>query len=328
MLTELAGVVYPKLILEHCWCCSPLNDITLDGDSVGGSGAFAGTEACLQYEKLLPFSPVIRTYDTIAPMFIATTLDRTAELLKRGSTNQRGGLLCTEDPVYLGTSLGCSLGIMRSPRWLPNQSEQVAQRAKRIYEVIRAVRVQRIAPAYPISAGSLEISRQRLTDRWLFAPGSTWLSGVFEKEITQSAPASIARNCSLPHVVPKELEAPFVTVSLHPNGTLTAAILPRLLTGKGFYTPKAAISFETDCRNRKCVIFGKFASVSFPYSGVLQNLRVWAQDPAGETALDISSQVSKTDGCVTISGDILPQVCSNPTGDVSDPAMILFFEDN
>lgn len=187
MLTELARKIYPELIVEHAVVQQPLNGfykgiLTNDGRFIDNKDVVSLTD------KMLQVSPVFRSYDVTDSLSVATTLDRVFYLLKNAI-----GLINVEDEPYIGASLGCLNGIMRSA-----VGRNYTPAASRLKETVAAIKWQRIAPAF--SGGTTLCSEELLTDYHDFKSGETWFAPAIGKMIKQSAPAVIARNTALPIV--------------------------------------------------------------------------------------------------------------------------------
>lgn len=327
-MTDLAHRIYPELLLEHACTCGPMNGIEFDSaEQPIGNGAFGNDAESLErkqfIEGLAAFSGVCRTYDTVAPLFTATTIERAVFHLQSGFRKSFPMYVCTEDPPYLGTALGCTLGIMRSSRWIPTPDDATAQRAKRCTETIRAIRMQRIAPAFPANRGEIITSSERLTDSWLFPDESTWFRPLWNKKICQSAPAVSARNMERPEVTAVESEKPFVVSTLHPNGTCLIATLPRLTPENGLRTPAADVSVPVDCTTHTFGIFGEYSVLRLRCSGQKESIRIFAQDLAADAAEEITGAVSISDGVLTIDGQLLHRIGTSAQDDLSDPGVVL-----
>ena len=72
---------------------------------------------------------------------------------------------------------------------------------KMLDEVQRATMWQRVAPAYRMDAYQTVISDEALADTWVYSEEDTWDWGrVQGREVTQKAPAVIARGIDMPVV--------------------------------------------------------------------------------------------------------------------------------
>jgi hypothetical protein len=86
-------------------------------------------------------------------------------------------------------------------RAAPTASPAVPAPAKpgfepRADEVTRAVRWQRLAPAFAVGAAATAVSDRVLVDRWRFAKGDSWATWLEGQELPQGAPAVSARGPS------------------------------------------------------------------------------------------------------------------------------------
>lgn len=208
MLTELARKIYPELIVEHAVVQQPLNGfykgiLTNDGRFIDNKDVVSLTD------KMLQVSPVFRSYDVTDSLSVATTLDRVFYLLKNAT-----GLINVEDEPYIGASLGCLNGIMRSA-----VGKNYTPAASRLLETVAAIKWQRIAPVF--SGGTTLCSEELLTDYHDFKNGETWFAPAIGKRIRQSAPAVIARNTALPTV--KGKSGAYITCCSFSNGAYAIA---------------------------------------------------------------------------------------------------------
>ncbi len=326
MLTDLANEFHPDLIIEHSIPQTPVNDIrvNVETNEIEGSGIFANTETwrLVKIRDLLKFSQYTRVYDTIPPLTIVTTVDRTAWYLQEGEKLGGKGLLNLEDEMYTGAGLGCALGVMRSKRWGTPKSDEVEKAAFKLTETVRAARWSRIAPPFALSEGKTLVSENRLDEKWTFDDGETWWKKVWGKTLYQSAPAVVARNLPLPKVsVAGGEKLPYVVASVHPNGSVAVATRPRLYDGKGLFTPLADIEVDVNIENKKVGLFGKFKSVSFKL--FKKPTSILAQDLAKDSSVEIVDECKYSDGVLKISGAIMDKLClPDFEGDVSDPAIV------
>lgn len=329
MLTELGRKIAPGLLIEHSQGCQPLNGLQFSesGETSGSSRFSEGLDEnyAMRLSTMLDFSDASRIYDSITPMGTSTSLDRTAFFLKERRPNTRPGHVNVEDEAYLGATLGCTIGVMRSSCWQSLLYDQIAKRVHRQTEIIRAIRWQRLAPAFGLNQGvSTQASRNILYDTWQFAPNSTWWNKVYEKTIRQGAPAVIARGLPLPRVEGLgNGDVPFVTASLNPNGALSIGALPRLTVEKGVHTPPADVDVDIDCCNRPVGLFGHFHTVSLKLDRSADQVEVRAQDLATDQSRDITAQIELGENRLRISGDTLERICQNPEGDISAPGILL-----
>ena len=126
--------------------------------------------------QILSHTDVYRTYDVTSILSLPTTLDRLAEMLKgaQGHLEARS-LLNVEDEVYVAAVMGCTIGVLRHSLWglRPHPDADLffngpRQPKKRMDEVVRAVRWQRIAPPVPAGSGEVRVSTDVLAYSWFF----------------------------------------------------------------------------------------------------------------------------------------------------------------
>ena len=328
-LTALAGEIAPGLLVEHGTCCLPLNGVVMREDKVlQGNGRFCqpdDTQA--KAVRLLAFSDVVRVYDTIAPLATVSTLDRAVCFLQQGKPSAHSrGLVNVEDEVYLGAVLGCCLGIMRAPRRKTPPYDGVARCNQRLTEVVRAVRWQRLAPAYGVGENELCVSPNTLRDTWEFTTGSTWWSAVIGKTVSQAAPAVVARGCALPAVHVSAGEAPFVVASRHPNGAVAVATLPRVSNERGLYTPPADVAIAIDGSPAPIGVFGHYNSLALDAPAGWSAARVWAQDLALDEAVDITGQVIREGRRLILPGDLIRHLGKPAANDLSAPGIVVMVQ--
>ena len=278
-----AIVLLPGLLLEHSANTGPLNDVAVpwEQSETAGSGRFRDWQPIYQRSlTLLPFSDIFRTYDVTGQLSVATTLDRVAQLLLAGYEMQASeldadNLLNCEDEPYLGVVLGCAIGIMRHPLFLerPGEDYDPARLAQKIDAVVRAVRWQRIAPAFDVKAVPVTLDEDMLTDDWTFQKGETWADFICGKTIIQPAPARVSRGMPLVEVR-AEREVPFVVASRHPNGATAIAVLPRTLRQLGMFMPLADMTLPLIDETQPLAIFGQFRSLRIKLAHPLGNRRI------------------------------------------------------
>jgi hypothetical protein len=331
MLTRLAREDAPGLWIEHSRGGGPLNDEECPWDvkEYTGRGKFAawGNGSVLRRSaELISFSQVFRTYDVTPHLSIPTTLERVAQLLAEFSgQTEAAGLLNCEDEVYIGAVLGTAVGVMRHPGWKDPQLtgyDPLELRA-RSDEVVRAVRWQRISPAFGVGTTSTTLDDARLEDTWTFRSGDTWARWVVGREVVQSAPARVARNMPLPEVRGNEL--PYVIACRNPNGAVSVATLSRISSKRGFYHPQADVTVDVHTLEAPVGVFGSYRSLVLRFPGDMSGRRVLAQDLAGDKAVDITGQVACNGKEITIDGKLIDRVgrLDATPGDLSEPGLAL-----
>ena len=234
-LTDLGHELYPALTIEHAACMGPLNGF--GHPDPAKQGRFAAEEGLISFTKdAAGYSDAFRSYDVLNALAIPVTLDRLATMLPLAK-----GYVNGEDECYINAALGCTCGVMRSPCCKDLFLEDGDTRGWRLDEVTATLRWQRIAP--PFVGTELSCSEEILFDGRYFDHGSTWCGSVFGQTATQGAPAVLARNLPAASIRADGEIKPFVAASLHPNGTYSVAILPRLIEGANRY-PDAVVTCD------------------------------------------------------------------------------------
>lgn len=327
LLTRLAAEEAPGLFVEHARGGGPVNDDNAPWDQGAAhrSGRLRnwgdGAERRKSIE-IVRFSPVFRTYDTIPPFSVPTTIDRVVEVLAAlGGDASVTGLINCEDEPYIAAGLGLAMGIMRYPMPAKPGFEP------RTDEVTRAVRWQRLAPAFPVGAARSELSERALMDRWRFAKGDSWAAWLEGQELPQGAPAVSARGLPLPKVTTED-EPPFVVASRHPNGATAVATLPRRLVGRGEFLPHADVAVAVADPARPIGVFGEYRSLTLALPAGRSVRRVLAQDLAADAAVDVTSRVQLAPGRVIVPGELIARVgrAAQSKGDASGPGLVLQLE--
>ncbi|MHC4158529.1 MAG: hypothetical protein ACYSSO_05555 [Planctomycetota bacterium] len=335
MLTRIAAEEAPGLIVEHGRGSGPLNDEECPWDTenyhrTGGYRNWDNGGVLKQAATLAEFNRILRTYDVTAYFSIPTTLDRVAQILAEFSG--RSDINCIincEDEPYIAAVLGCAMGILRHPLWrdeLPDFQYDPFKFRKRIDEVTRAVRWHRIAPAFAVGKTENLLDKDVLIDTWRLRHGDSWATWMDGRESLQTAPARVARNMPLPDVIaPNKGPAPYVIASRHPNGATSVAALPRISTGAGPYFPLADVSIEIADSAAPIGIFGRYKSLTLKLPAEPGSCRIFAQDLAADSALDITDSVKVEGNAITLCGKLingLGLAAASP-GDLSEPALVL-----
>lgn len=316
----------PSLILEHVTGEGPFNgDWTKDG-------RFGPQPWGSHHLDILKQSDVFRTYDVSTLLSVPTTLDRVAQLLAGAQGHPEvTGLLNCEDEVYIAATLGCTMGVMRHPLvgLRPSGDPDVffagpRQTKRRMDEVVRALRWQRIAEPYGAGEGYVKLDDNILTDDWVFQRGETWDSEVIGKDVRQGAPARVSRNLPLPTVV-ADGDLPFVIAGRFPNGAVAVCALERNLKDHAWFMPLADVTVDAGDAKGPFGVFGHYRSLTIRLTHALAHVRVLAQDLAGDSATDITKQVRMDGDTLTIPGALIDKVGTQAAtaGDLSDPGLVL-----
>ena len=286
MLTEMGKELYPKLIIEHAFCASPLN-----GDISVGKIRFADDRKCAEGSlRFASFSEVFRSYDVTPALSVTTTLDRLNHLL-----TQKSGIINCEDELYIGAVLGCAVGVMRS-----HLTEN-----KKLDEVTAAIRWHAVAPAF--AGCELNCSEELKSDTFFFKPEDTWFSPAWNQSVSQSAPKIMARNAPLPKVETEN--GPYILLSKNPNGVYSVgAISPSSPNSKKETPP--IVSFEAD--NPPYIgVFGTFAKLTVAFSQKPKHAYIQSLI-RGE-----AREIFPDGNLLTVSGDLLHELHTSDDGSQS-----------
>jgi hypothetical protein len=261
-----------------------------------------------------------RTYDVNLSVSIPETIRRIAIFLAKEDPKDKRLINC-EDEVYIGAGTGSSYGVMRHPRTgnMPNSkpdgffTSNFRDVKRRTDEVVRAVRWHRIAQPFP-KADAAVVDGLMLND--------------FK---SKPAPARIARGgLALPTVSMPDgsKEPPYVLCCRHPDGEIAVAAIPRNPGENGrlrLVFPRADVTLDAGKLDRPVGVFGEYASLALTTTGDLAGKQILAQDLAGNTPVDITAEVTVTNGRLTIPGPVIHRVglMAAKPGDISDPGMVL-----
>jgi hypothetical protein len=198
------------------------------------------------------------------------------------------------------------------------------QPKKRMDEVVRALRWQRIAPPFSPSQGYVRVDSDILTDSWIFARGQTWQNDLVGATVRQGAPARIARNIGLPDVKTSG-DKPFVFATRFPNGAVAIAAQERTQVGNAWYMPTCDVTLSVSDAPGPYGIFGLFDTLTLVLDKPVQGKRILAQDLAGDVASDISSAVQIQGNRLSIPGKVIRQAgLRNATPeDISAPGLVI-----
>ena len=338
MITRLAGRISPGLGMEH-------GNASKDGpfNSYPGSGQVdpGYIEAG---KRMIQYSEVMRLHDHSPQLGIPTMLGRMAGILDAVKTRPaKTGYLNCEDEVTIAAVLGGTMGVMRSPMvgLRPGDDPDIFLKGprnvkRRIDEVVRAVRWLRIAPAFGAGVMETHVDAKVLADSYRFPAGEFWTSAEdwattyastyasVNKVVSQEAPARVTRGLPLPEVK-CEGEPPYVVASLNPNGAISIGTLGRLSRERGCYFPEADVTVRVGRITGKIGIFGYYKTLTLVFDKPLGEVPIWAQDLAGDGAVDITSKVLWEGNRLVFPGDLIKTVglSAATPGDLSDPAMVV-----
>ncbi len=371
MLTDLAVKYCPGLQVEHASVCAPFNTpLTREGaraarkakaswifqDEANEQGRVS-PQRLEEFTRLVPVSHVLRLYDITGQLGIPTMLDRTAQVLAAfGPDNPTQCLINCEIIPYIGTGLGCSIGIMTQPGKnmdfhpqiilggrencenmlgaLPGEQSDATRMAplyleRRMLETVRALNWHRIAPPFPVGGHETHLSKTILSDTWDLRTPPCWYSEGLKDVLAQRAPATVCRNIAPVTVTAgtsatEEPKVPFVIASRHPNGAVAIATLGRVAPERGYVNPGAVIRARVDKLNAPLGLFGLFESVTVEAENITADMQVWAQDLAEKTPVDITAKVDLKPGSITIPGSVVKSLCPPFNDfDVSEPGIVV-----
>ncbi|SBV97498.1 hypothetical protein [uncultured Dysgonomonas sp.] len=282
------------------------------------------------------FSDIFRTYDVENITAQPVTIQRICDLLPFSAEEGAKGILNCEDEPYIAAGLGCAIGIMRYP-FLGNLPDgtpdkpfpEVGRNVKsRIDEVIRGVRWHRIAEPFGIGSVPYTIDEQRLHDNWILHENETWVQTHTIGEAVQvSAPARVSRGMALPELSDSSMEdRPYVLASRYPNGAIALVSVSRTL-GREYYTKEVGVTIPVEDIDVPVGIFGYFKDVTlvFPQNVEWGKHKIYAQDLAGDTPVEITNEVKLENNRLIIPSEVIRHVglMAAGTGDNSDPGLVL-----
>lgn len=314
------------LTLEHVHGELPVNG------SWKTDGRFGPQPRGCRRMEILEHTDVYRTYDVTSILSLPTTLDRISELLQSAAGHpELHSLLNVEDEVYVAAVLGCTMGVMRHPLHglRPGNDPDLffngSRNAKRrMDEVVRALRWQRIAAPFSCGTGKFQADAEILSDGWTFAPGETWQHDLLGTTVWQGAPAIVARNIDLP-IVKAEGDKPFVYAARFPNGAVAVGAQERTRPGHAWYLRSGAVTVRAGDAPGPFGIFGEYESLTLTFDKAPHGRRVLAQDLAGDEPVDITSLVKFEGDAIHFSGNLLRAVgLRNRTADdLSSPGAVV-----
>ena len=282
--------------------------------------------------ECIRFSDTYRTYDVENITAQTVTIDRVANYLRYFPEAPAKGIINCEDEPYIAAGLGCAIGIMRHPFVgdLPSGDPDVGfpstgrNLKHRLDEVVRGVRWHRIALPFGSDGVSFSVDSLILGDGWIYHEGESWISHKEGDTVRVSAPARVSRGMPLPTVGSTDPERPFVLTTRYPDGAVAVTTVGRSL-GREYVHKKVPVEIEVPSTDSPVGVFGRFESLTLHYPSSIGKVRVWAQDLASDTAVDVTRQVKVDGDRLVIPGDLIDRVglSAATDGDVSDPGMVL-----
>lgn len=292
--------------------------------------------------SVLPYCDVYRTYDVPAILSIPMTMEKLDSILcDPNAALPDAGLINCEDEAYIAAAGGFVMGIMRHPYrgafvdGKPDMSFPSMHRnlKTKMYEIVRAVRWHRIAPAFGVGTSETQISGRKLTDSWDFVDRSAeiedwWFRTQFffdnlhDDTVTVQATSQIARGCELAEITPDEHgNVPYIVSSKNPNGAFSVATLGRTL-GRDYAIPRCDIAVKVG-NSDTIAAFGEYKSLTIDTE--LENVKILMQDLAAETAFDVTDDLHFDGTKFTVPGELIAQIgtMAQPSDDTSEPGVLI-----
>lgn len=282
----------------------------------------------------IKFADVYRTYDVENIIAQPVTIQRVAELLPLKKESGAKGIVNCEDEPEIAVGLGCAIGVMRHPfagNWPNGQTDYAFPKSgrnykKRLDEVTRGVRWHRIAEPFGVD-NDCEIDEVKLNDYWTYQDHESWQNHKVGEKIKASAPARISRCMPLPVTNDTTSLRPYLLASKYPNGAVAVVAIGRTID-RSYIPRRVDVSIEAESWLKPLGIFGYYKSLTVNFRKSLKspsNTRVWAQDLAGETPVEITDKVMITQNSMTIPGDVIEEVglMAKTKGDLSNPGLVI-----
>jgi hypothetical protein len=288
--------------------------------------------------SVLSVADVYRTYDVENVISIPHTIDRIAKLLTALPKGEAVSVINCEDEPYIAVGLGCAIGIMRHefngnlPDGAPDHAFPQAGRdlKNRFDEVTRSVMWHRIALPFGISKTNFYVDTTVLHDHWLMKDHESYIKshGAGYDNAFQ-APAIITRGLEKPTITLNEGETlkPYILASQYPNGAIAIASIGRTI-GREYLTPRADVVLKVDRLNKPFGVFGYYKSLTFIVKQSKTFTKVFAQDLAGKTPVDITAQIMRKGNKITLPGTLIDKIglSAASKNDKSEPGMVLVFQ--
>lgn len=328
--------IYPELQLEYINGTGPFNEYWDDADRSKYPSPFdIGQKKQQSMLHILQNTDVFRTYDVAPLLFSTITMQRVNDILKQTQNDSRYiGILNIQDDPQVAAGMGCLIATKRhsnyGERTLNGEDFHHQMRGnrlvqKRMNEIERFGRWQRIAPAFAAGIGSFEASPHDLVDSYPHTKRDTWFKPVYGQTVYQSAPAIMARNLPLP-IVETKGEAPYVMASTYPNGPTCIATEGRVLPSNQWFEPRASVTVEIADSTQPIGVFGHYEQLTFIFpESVDSNAKIWAQDLLATVATDVTTSVKINGNRVTLPGSLIDTIgtAAGDPGDISVPGLVL-----
>lgn len=307
-LTDLGKQVAPQLKIEHALIPSVLDKAEL-----------------------------YRTYDVENIIAIPHTIARIGNVLSHLPAGKATSIINCEDEPYIAAGSGCAIGVMRHEfnGKLPNGVQDMVfpptgrDLKNRLDEVVRAVRWHRIAEPFEINRNEIFIDTMQLHDYWVMEKNETWMDRKPGEVNSMSAPAIITRGLEKPIITLKTGDSlrPYILASKYPNGAIAVAAIGRTIK-REYITPRANVLLKVDSLNKPLGVFGHFNELTLELKTPVGIKRIFAQDLAGDKAIDVTQRIIIKEDMVIISGALIDEIglMAATKGDKSEPGLVLVFQ--
>lgn len=304
MMTEAVRKFAPALWIEHIYPRFPFTAMS-DPEQIRVYPAHAHAR--------LPFSDVFRVYDVCAPFETVCLLDRIDIVLRDVKQRELAarGLINAESSPLIAAALGCTYGIM-----------QVEP------DTAACLRWQRLSPPFSAFDSDYHASPERLSDHLFFEHNicGDWIPAA-GREITESAPAVMARGCALPTVETAGEPAPFVIASRNPDtGAYAVATLRRTVDPNRNIVIPAAVTLQVEDIAAPIGVFGWFDTLTLQYADAIpKDAAVWVQDMLSDSSIEVTERVKTEGNALLFDGRDLRMWSKAARGekDTSTPSLII-----
>jgi len=330
--------IYPALQLEYINGAGPFNKYWDDPDRPSYPSVYTEKGKLESTLRILQNTDVFRTYDVAPILFSTVTMQRINDILKETQkTEKYTAILNIQDDPQVAAGMGCLIASKRHPNYMERtykgedfhhqiRGKRLVQ--KRMNEIERFGRWQRIAPAFAAGVGSFVASDHDLVDSYPHTEKDTWFRSCYGKMVYQGAPAIMARNMPLPKVEIKG-DAPYVMASTYPNGSVCVATEGRVKPEDQWYEPRAKVTIQVKDATQPIGIFGHYDELVIEFAEPPKALKkIWAQDLLASQATDISKRVAIKGNTLILPGKLIDEIgtSAKSKGDISVPGLVLRLE--
>lgn len=336
--SKIKNDIYPELTLEHVTGAGPLTPLWNQTGLLSYSSSYNPVLNPQKSEKALDVlknTDVFRTYDAAPLLVSTTTLQRIHDLLSQtAGHDEYSAFLNIQDDCNIAAALGLVVAVKRHPMKTPRMYEgkdyhlQIAGDRhvdRRLNEMDRLVRWQRIAEPMPAGYGTYKYSERHLIDSIRFSKSDTWFKPTHGNMVRQSAPAIMTRNISLPEVKSNGME-PYVMASKFPNGSVAISTEGRVTPNESWTHPKADITLSEIEIDKAIGVFGFYNSLTLVFDTEFpKGIVVYGQDLMANIAQNISDKVKIERDRIIIPGDLIEMLGTSEgdKNDISAPGLVV-----